>query len=91
LFTGTVDTNLLHWTGLNELGNVGTYMWTGIGTQTTYNDWATNAPTGLNEHCVGLVQTTTATNVQWDDADCDTKIARFICELSEPCLTILTP
>ncbi|XP_013395626.1 macrophage mannose receptor 1-like [Lingula anatina] len=71
------------WTGANDRGKEGQFIWRGTGWEVTYTNWAPAQPSGIwafgLEDCVALVKND---GYKWHDFHCNigTQQFRFICQ-----------
>ncbi|XP_070537336.1 C-type mannose receptor 2-like [Ptychodera flava] len=77
-----------YWTGLNDLGDLGTYTWED-GQQVTYTNWAINQPDTRNGDCVAL-STGSTTGGLWSVMTCNI-VQPYICEKLKPGFTLPPP
>ncbi len=78
--TSSTSPDHFFWTGGNDLGTVGDWLWSD-GSAFTFTNWGSGEPNGgANERCMHLGR---YANGLWNDAQCSIA-SRYICEYTAP-------
>ncbi|XP_035890602.1 perlucin-like protein [Anopheles stephensi] len=64
--------------GATDLGNEGTFIWTGVNRKATYLNFNGGEPSNNDgsEHCVAIGSTAGS---KWNDVPCNAKVEGFVC------------
>jgi hypothetical protein len=79
------------WIGLNNVDLQTQFVWDGSrgGIALSYTDWHTSNPVLNSPNTCGLIAQRNGGLNRWINSNCFDVSARFICEVPEPCRTVL--